>query len=624
MRATSHTRFRAKSVSHQPEWVVGLLICLAAFWLHIYFLVHAGGFWRDEVNLINLATGHSLDDMSKDSFPILMPLLVRAWTVVGLGQNDLSIRILGMLIGLLLPAALWLAVWKIEHRPPMLGLVLLALNSPVIIFGDSLRAYGLGSLMVLLTVAAACLFIKNPTWPRTAWLAALATLSVQALYQNSLIVAAICFGAWAVCWREKNAPAALKILSVAIISAASLLPYWSRIAAMPDGSAALRTGFQPEYIFINLDNALGIPMVQYLWVWEFMAVAVIAGALAAIFQRRQVSAGEPSLNLPLFSASTLVAAVVVVSGFMWFAVWPKSRWYFLPLAVLMLLCLDSDRIFSRLFPSATAGVKPQMSSSSASGGKGKNLQLFAGVTLLTAIATFAGFLRYAELITEPWYFFPLMALTAICIEISLPQGRHMRMAILGFAILTFVIGIRSDIGDLTWRFSNIDLVAQQVAAKAGPDDFIVVAPWYCGITFDYYYKGTTPWNTLPPLKDHSIHRYDLVKEQMQTRDAIQPLLAQMAATLQAGHRVWVVGRFGIPAPNKPPPADLPPPPLKYSNWSDQPYNRNWTAQATEFLSTHSRTFQQVYYSTNISVNFTEDVQLHLAQGWQNSPTNHAQ
>ena len=274
MAANANLRRLAKTVSRQPEWILALAVSLAVVWLHFFFLRHAGGFWRDEVNLINLSGRHSLAEMSKDSFPVLMPLLVSGWTAIGLGQNDLSLRLLGILIGLALPAALWLAAWKIRRAPPLLGLVLLALNSTVIIFGDSLRAYGLGSLTILLMTAAACLFLRNPTWRRAGWLAALAILSAQALYQNAILVAAICFGAWAVCARQKNGRAAVKILAVAAISAASLLPYWSRIVSMPDAAAALRTGFDPGLVKINLDNAMGFPMAQYLWVWGFLVVAV--------------------------------------------------------------------------------------------------------------------------------------------------------------------------------------------------------------------------------------------------------------------------------------------------------------------------------------------------------------
>ena len=65
--------------------------------------------------------------------------------------------------------------------------------------------------------------------------------------------------------------------------------------------------------------------------------------------------------------------------------------------------------------------------------------LFAGVTLLMAIAGFGGFLWFAALNTEPWYFLPLMALAAACFEIGLPGGRHVRAAIFGFAVTTVFI-----------------------------------------------------------------------------------------------------------------------------------------------------------------------------------------
>ncbi len=63
--------------------------------LHIYFLFHAGGLWRDEVNLINLAGLDSLHEMSQDSFPVMMPLLVHFWMGLGPGKSDIGLRLLG-------------------------------------------------------------------------------------------------------------------------------------------------------------------------------------------------------------------------------------------------------------------------------------------------------------------------------------------------------------------------------------------------------------------------------------------------------------------------------------------------------------------------------------------------
>ena len=55
-------------------------------------------------------------------------------------------------------------------------------------------------------------------------MAVTAILSVQTLYQNTVIFGAICFGAWIICWNQKNLKAAVKIFAAAVIAAMSLLP----------------------------------------------------------------------------------------------------------------------------------------------------------------------------------------------------------------------------------------------------------------------------------------------------------------------------------------------------------------------------------------------------------------
>jgi hypothetical protein len=614
MAASANLRRLAKTITRQPEWILALAATMAVIWLHSYFLCHAGAFWRDEVNLINLSGRHSLAEMSKDSFPVLMPLLVSGWTVVGLGQTDLSLRLLGTLVGLALPAALWLAVWKIRRAPPLLGLVLLALNSTVIMFGDSLRAFGLGSVLILLTTAAAGWFLQEPTWRRAGVLTALAVLSVQALYQNAVFIAAICFGAWAVCARQKNRRMPVKIFVVAAVSAASLLPYWVRIVSLPQSAAALRTGFHPLYAFINFDNAAGFPMKQYIWVWAFFALAVAACGLVPLFVRARkagrIAGDDPPEDAPLFGRTTLLMALVAVAGFFWFAASPPIHWCYFPLmAVAIAWC---DRRFARAVPgdNPPANRKSQIAN---------DLSLFAGVTLLVAIPGFAGFLWYAALTTEPWYFLPLLALAAVAFEMGLPPAsRHLRAAVFGFAAATLVLGIPAAQDGLNWRFTNVDRLTRQLAAGAGPGDFVVVSPWYCGISFDRYYQGPASWNTLPPLADHSSHRYDLVKEQMQTPHAIAPVLDRIAATLQAGHCVWFVGTSGIPKSGATHTADPPLPPLKNTGWADPPYSSAWAAQAAEFLQDHSRWFTQIDAAPAENV-ARENLKLFMAEGWLEQP-----
>ena len=134
-------------------WLAALLVIVAAAGLHLDFFSHAGGFWRDEVNSINVASHSSLDEFRKDSFPVLFPLLVHGWLNFGPGESTL--RVLGVSIGFGILAALLLAGWKINRAPPLLALSLFALNPTLIVIGDSLRAYGLGTLFIALAMMAA-------------------------------------------------------------------------------------------------------------------------------------------------------------------------------------------------------------------------------------------------------------------------------------------------------------------------------------------------------------------------------------------------------------------------------------------------------------------------------------
>lgn len=140
-------------ISGNGDWLAAALISAAILWLHFHFWQNAGGFWRDEVNTINLAQSHSFEVMTHDSFPILMPLLVDLWGELGFGGTDLGLRFVGMIFGLAIPAAFW-AVARATRQPPLFSLVLFGLNALLICYGDLLRAYGLGSALIVFALAA--------------------------------------------------------------------------------------------------------------------------------------------------------------------------------------------------------------------------------------------------------------------------------------------------------------------------------------------------------------------------------------------------------------------------------------------------------------------------------------
>ncbi len=597
-----------------PAWCVAVPVTVVAVGLHFYFLFHAGGFWRDEVNLINLAGLHSLRAMSADSFPVFMPLLIRFWEIIGLGKTDAGLRLLGALIGLGLPAALWLMAWKFRRSPPLAGLALLALNGTVIVFGDSLRAHGLGSLLILLTAAAAGWFLQKTSWKRAAVWAALSVLSVQTLFQNAVFIFAICAGAWAVCARQKNIRAAFKVFLVGLAAAVSLLPYLTNFISLNVGASSLRTGISPTRLLATFDAAIGFPIEQSRWLWFIFAVTILVLGVAAIFPRPKM-AGKLAVVKKILPArwTTLLVALIAATGFLWFSVMPANRWWFFLLLAAAVAMLDGSQ-HPPTEAETTAPTATQIENSVCSG----DWSLFAGTTLLVAVVGFAGFLWYAALPTEPWYFIPLLALAAGCFEIGLPARGHARAAVWGFSVVTAVIAcvvIFSDQKMVNWRFTNLDLLCPQLAAEAAPGDFIIVSPWYCGITFQRYFKSDVRWETVPPLADHAFARYDLIHEQMQKTEVTRPLIEQAEEALRAGHRVWLVGMMAVPAPGETPPTDLPSPPLKFSGWSDRPYTETWVLQVNQFLSNHSHEFKMVFETPNGNLNFMENVQLYRVEGW---------
>jgi hypothetical protein len=530
----------------RPDFLLAGLVTLTAVSFHVVFLLHAGGFWRDEVNTINVASRHSLGEMANDSFPILMPLVVRGWLALGSGHSDESLRCLGTLVGLCLLAALWLAAWTGRREAPVLSLALFGLNTTAIIYGDSLRPWGIGSLVVVLLLAAMCAFLRKPSWGRTGLLGSAGILSVQALFQNGIFVASICLGGWIVCWRRRMWPEMAKILLVALLAAASLAPYRSRIEPLAkssptSGISTLRTEFRPSIALANLNQTLGFPLDKYVWVWGLLTVAVVGFA--------------------------------------------AYRWH-------------------------TGPAETEVDHGDA------DVRLLAATALLTSLGGFAIFLWWAALRTQPWYFLPPAALMAACFEVGMPAGRRFFYGALVFGAITALLALPFTWRGVHWRFTNVDMVAKQLSAQAAAEDYILVTPWNRGISFARYFSAKTSWDTIPPLEDHSTHRYDLLQRQTQTSGVMAPILERMAATLQAGHRVWVVGEIEPPALHAAVPEDLGPPPLEHTGWSAGPYVRRWTFQAAQFLRNHTRDFSEDPMPDAGNINSNETLELWVAEKWQ--------
>src|ERR1700720_3691211 len=149
------------------EWIVALLVGALIVVLHSVNMTHAGGLWRDEAAAVDLALFPSFAEiwshLEHESFPLLLTLVLRGWSAIGLGSSDMALRVFGMLIGVAVLAALWWNAWQFSASPPLISMLLFGLSPTMIRWGDSLRAYGLGVLLLLLALGLIWKVVRAPS-----------------------------------------------------------------------------------------------------------------------------------------------------------------------------------------------------------------------------------------------------------------------------------------------------------------------------------------------------------------------------------------------------------------------------------------------------------------------------
>ena len=534
---------RRISDRREIEWVIGALITVAGVYLHWVNFRSAGALWRDEAGVVRIATLPTIREMwsnvGHESCPILFPALLRTWSFT-VGGADPALRVMGFIVGLLVLGAVWLNGWFFHRSAPLVALSLLAVNASVVRWGDSLRAYGLASVLMLLALATGWRFAREPSLKR--WLVGglVAVISVQNLFQNSFLLLAVCAAAAAVRMRRRDFKNALAALAIGVPAAVSLLPYSAMIREAQDWSVLSQIGFLSPLIWTNLSLAMAPTLAWLRWLWIALAILAIA------------------------------------------------------------------RCVIRVLPDAAQD-------------DADTAAFFAGTALMGALICFLIFLRLAKMPTQVWYFLPLTIFAAVCIDAALAnwpaRWQFWRCA---FAILALVClpGARELI---TYRQTNMDLVADVLRKRADAHDLIIVHPWTFGVSFDRQYSGPTPWTTVPPLADHRFHRYDLFKAKMILENPAQPVCDRIAATLHAGNHVWLIG--DVPLSQTPPP-QIEPAPNNPWGWLDDPYSDVWGAQIGYFVAIHATEGEVVPIPSSNPVSPLENVQVVSVAGWQETSAAH--
>jgi hypothetical protein len=343
--------------------VAGWLTLLLAV-AHFTVLTHAGALWRDEISSVRLAAMPTLDSFWSslvfDPCPAFYFLLLRTWSALGLAGTDFNLRVLGCLTGIALIAALWLACWRINRSAPLWPLALFALNPVTFQFGDSLRAYGVAVICVVLSFASVWTLTFRPLSRRAVLLAFVtAIVTVQTLFTNSLIFFAICVAGLSVCAGRKCWQRAALILAVGAAAAASLLIYIPIFRSTREWSVLCVEATSYGTILRSYADALseGSAFALYFWI-GLVAIGLIAAAFTHVWKR---CAEQDRQCQILFGAIALVVATVTTIVFFRKVGWPTSPWYFLPLMAVSVMSLHAItsaliKLKSKIFAPIAAAI----------------------------------------------------------------------------------------------------------------------------------------------------------------------------------------------------------------------------------------------------------------------------
>lgn len=337
--------------SKKLEWLLYLLFAWIIF-LHLFRLIKAGPMWRDEISSIYVATAPSLkclyNAQAYDSFPLLNALILRLWiTIFGIGTNvssanDFYIRIYGFLCGLaLISALIWTCVRAFKSKP-IFSIILFALSPAVIIWGDSIRAYGLGTAMIIIFMGLLWRLIISPSILNFYLTATFGILSVWTLYGNAFLVLSICGAGMLLSIIQKRNSIALKILLIGLISALSLLLNLTTFKKLVLFSKSVNQYITIDCIMRSSWNFITVFGVIYGYMFILALIISIIICISIICKKKEKDLNSENDSLFTFILLTLIFSILTFTLYLHIIGIPPQNWYFIPIAAVIVSLIDGS------------------------------------------------------------------------------------------------------------------------------------------------------------------------------------------------------------------------------------------------------------------------------------------
>jgi hypothetical protein len=247
--------------------------------------------------------------------------------------------------------------------------------------------------------------------------------------------------------------------------------------------------------------------------------------------------------------------------------------------------------------------------------------LYSFLILALIIPIYYVFLKKLSYLTQPWYYLVLLLVVSLAADTilgTLSKIHSIKIARNITACLLFVMALSVVPGEIFIRLTNVDLFSNILNKEAKAQDLVLVYPWYEGITFKRYYHGGAPWQTIPEISDHKLHRYDLIKKHMinpNQADVLRSTYTDINRTLKANKKVFLLGEPIFPQQGHIVPV-LPPAPSSPAGWQDTPYCMTWCMQVSDYLIKHAKSVSKINEHVIPAVSKYESASLFVFEGWK--------
>ncbi len=332
---------RNEKIITAAELTTGVLLTLALVTLHLAVLRHAGALWRDEVHTVNLASMPLAEmwtaTLTNESFPVLWPLTLRTWMGMGWGETDWGLRVLGLVVGLGLISTLWWIAYRFNYRVPLISLVLIGASPTIFRYGDSLRAWGLGCILLLLMLVAIYRVVEQNTLKRHLIAGVLAILTAQCLYYNCVLLFAVSCSAAVVFLRRFELKRTIALGAIGLVAAVSITPYLLDIPTRSIGLRSSQSTISLRMITDRFAEAVNLSGDFMFPVWLGLLGVSLAFCVYRYFRFQCTEQRDRAL----FFGLTIVTAAACYVGFLLRLSMLTQRWYYAALIAILAVTMEA-------------------------------------------------------------------------------------------------------------------------------------------------------------------------------------------------------------------------------------------------------------------------------------------